>query len=153
MFSPKKLVQLPVCSQNGKGQTNLLVKKKITLDYHLTWNMKAIITTSRRFCLCKREKFTGQHHRVRWMSSSQSDFYERIDEIISPQKTEKGIYLKDFASFWVQSKGLLFGQVIRIVWSPSFKSSYPAFEWKEDASKKGKVIPFALSAGHVQRLV
>ena len=72
------------------------------------------------------------------MSSSQSDFYERIDEIISPQKTEKGIYLKDFASFWVQSKGLLLGQIIRIVWSPSFKSSYPAFEWKEDASKKGK---------------
>ena len=64
MFSPKKLVQLPVCSQNGKGQTNLLVKKKITLDYHLTWNMKAIITTSRSFCRCKREKFTGQHHRV-----------------------------------------------------------------------------------------
>lgn len=90
---------------------------------------------------------------ARWMSSSQSDFYERIDEIISPQKTEKGIYLKDFASFWVQSKGLLFGQVIRIVWSPSFKSSYPAFEWKEDASKKGKSSPFALSAGHIQRLV
>ena len=90
---------------------------------------------------------------ARWMSSSQSDFYERIDEIISPQKTEKGIYLKDFASFWVQSKGLFLGQIIRIVWSPSFKSSYPAFEWKEDASKKGKSSPFALSAGHIERLV
>ena len=75
---------------------------------------------------------------ARWISSTQSDFYERIDEIISPQKTEQVKYIKELASFWVQSKGLLFRQVIRMVWSPSFKSSFPAFEWKEDANKKGK---------------
>ena len=72
------------------------------------------------------------------MSSSQSDFYDRVDEIVSPQKTEKGIFLKDFALFWIPHKGLVFGQVIRIVCSPPLKSSFTVFEWKQDAHKKMK---------------
>lgn len=74
----------------------------------------------------------------RWMASSQSDFYETINEIISPQKTENGLYVEDLASFWVQNKGLQFGKVIRIVWSPNAKSSYPVFEWNQKAHERGK---------------
>lgn len=75
---------------------------------------------------------------ARWMASSQSDFYERIDEMISPQKTDSGLYLNDFASFWVQDKGLQIGKIIRMVWSPNYKSSYPVFEWKQNEKGKGK---------------
>lgn len=89
---------------------------------------------------------------ARWMSSSQSDFYDRVDEIISPQTTEKGNYLKDFASFPIPNKGLVFRQVIRIVWSPSLKSSFPVFKWKQDAHKKGKQLS-ASSLGRTWRLV
>ena len=54
------------------------------------------------------------------------------------KKTEKGIFLKDFASFWIPHKDLVFGQVIRIVCSPPLKSSFTVFEWKQDAHKKMK---------------
>ena len=73
----------------------------------------------------------------RWMASSQSDFYEQIDKLISPEKTPDGLYLDDFASFWVPNSGLNIGQIIRILWCPSYKSSYPVFEWKDSAQEKG----------------
>ena len=73
----------------------------------------------------------------RWMASSQSDFYEQIDKLISPEKTPDGLYLDDFASFWVPNSGLNIGQIIRILWCPSYKSSYPVFEWKDSTQEKG----------------
>lgn len=74
----------------------------------------------------------------RWMASSQSDFYEQIDKLISPKRTQNGLYLDDFGSFWVPNSGLNIGQIIRILWCPSYKSSYPVFEWKDNPQEKEK---------------
>jgi len=74
----------------------------------------------------------------RWMASSQSDFYEQIHKLISPERTQNGLYLDDFASFWVPNSGLNTGQIIRILWCPSYKSPYPVFEWKDNPQEKGK---------------
>ena len=73
-----------------------------------------------------------------WMASSQSDFYEQIDKLISPERTQNGLYLDDFGSFRVPNSGLNIGQIIRILWCPSYKSSYPVFEWKDNPQEKGK---------------
>ncbi|CAH3159181.1 unnamed protein product [Porites lobata] len=72
------------------------------------------------------------------MASSQSDFYEQIDKLISPERTQNGLYLDDFGSFRVPNSGLNIGQIIRILWCPSYKSSYPVFEWKDNPQEKGK---------------
>ena len=72
------------------------------------------------------------------MASSQSDFYEQIDKLISPERTQNGLYLDDYAPFWVPSSGLNIGQIIRILWCPSYTSSYPVFEWKDNPQEKGK---------------
>lgn len=77
----------------------------------------------------------------RWMASSQSDFYEQIDKLISPERTQNGLYLDDFGSFRVPNSGLNIGQIIRILWCPSYKSSYPVFKWKdkeEERKESGK---------------
>ena len=74
----------------------------------------------------------------RWMASSQSYFYEQIDKLISPERTQNGLYLDDFGSFRVPNSRLNIGQIIRILWCPSYKSSYPVFEWKDNPQEKGK---------------
>ena len=86
----------------------------------------------------------------RWTASSQSDFYEQIDKLISPENTPDRLYLDDFASFWVRNSGLNIGQIIRILWCPSYKSSYPVFEWKDSAQENGSTFICIRCSTHVE---
>lgn len=43
-------------------------------------------------------------------------------------------------SIWIPSKGLRIGVLIRIISSPSLKTSYPLFEWQETDSPNKDVI-------------
>ena len=115
---------------------------EITLGYLHTSNSKVVFSHCRISIFTRREErkvYRPQTSRIsRWMASSQSDFYEQIDKLISPERTQNGLYLDDFGSFWMPNSGLNIRQIIRILWYPSYKSSYPVFEWKDNPQEKGK---------------
>ena len=105
---------------------------EITLGYLHTSNSKVAFFTLPTFYLYKKEE-EGRRKTSRisrWMASSQSDFYEQTDKLISLERTQNGLYLDDFGSFWVPNSGLNIGQIIRILWCPSYKSSYPVLSGK-----------------------
>ena len=72
----------------------------------------------------------------RWMSVSRSDFYERVEKIVTPDKTDSGLYLEDIAAFWVPRIGLKCGLVLRMLRKTSAKSEVPVFEWKKQNKKE-----------------
>ena len=129
-----------------RWQSNIIRRKKalqnlrkITLVYLLMSNSKVVFFHIAEFLSLQEGKvYRPQTSRISWwMACSQSDFYEQIDKLIKPEKTPDGLYLDDFASFWVPNSGLNIGQMIRILWCPSYKSSYPVFEWKDSSQEKG----------------
>lgn len=79
----------------------------------------------------------------RWMSCARNDFYERVEKTIQPVRTTSGVYRNDIVTLWIPSKGLSVGYVIRLVTSPSLKSTYPLFEIKagdRDKSEKNVCV-------------
>jgi len=70
------------------------------------------------------------------MTVSKSDFYERVEKIISQNKTKSGLYLADIAAFWVLGIGLKCRLVLRMLRKTSAKSKVPVFKWKKE-NKKG----------------
>lgn len=52
-------------------------------------------------------------HMARWMAVARSELYEKVEKIVSPEKTENGLYFNDIAAFWVPRVGLRCGQVCR----------------------------------------
>ena len=46
------------------------------------------------------------------MAVSRNDFYERVEKLVSPNKTDSGLYLDDIAAFWVPGVGLKCGLVL-----------------------------------------
>ena len=78
----------------------------------------------------------------RWMTVSRSDFYERVEKIVSPNKTTSGLYLEDIAAFWVPRIGLKCGLVLRMLRRTSAKSEVPVFEWKKQNKKEETLKSF-----------
>ena len=72
----------------------------------------------------------------RWMAVSRNDFYERVEKLVSPNKTDSGLYLDDIAAFWVPGVGLKCGLVLRLLRKTSAKSKVPVFEWKKNKQKR-----------------
>lgn len=69
---------------------------------------------------------------ARWMAVARSDFYEKVEAIVSPKKTTNGLYLSDISAFWVPGIGIKCGQVLRLLRKTSAKSAVPVFEWKKE---------------------
>ena len=90
----------------------------------------------------------------RWMAVSRSDFNERVEKIVSPNKTDSGLYLEDIAAFWVPRIGLKCGLVLRMLRKTSAKSEVPVFEWKKQKKKeetlKSSVCLLVLSATKIE---
>ena len=76
---------------------------------------------------------------ARWMSVSRNNFYERVEKLVAPNKTENGLYIEDIASFWIPRLGMRCGLVLRLVRSTSTKSAVPVFEWKKENNVREKV--------------
>lgn len=72
----------------------------------------------------------------RWMTVSTSDFYERVEKIVSPKKTDSGLYLEDIAAFWVPRVGPKCGLVLRMLRKTLAKSEVPVFQWKKQNKKE-----------------
>ena len=79
---------------------------------------------------------------ARWMAVARSDFYEKVEKLVSPEKTENGLYFNDIAAFWVPCIGLRFGEVLRFVRKTSAKSAVPVFEWKKEKKQSTEKISF-----------
>ena len=79
---------------------------------------------------------------ARWMAVARNDFFERVEAIVNPTKTTKGLYLNDISAFWVPGIGLKCGQVLRLLRKTSAKSAVPVFEWK----KEGRNVKDKVSA-------
>lgn len=79
----------------------------------------------------------------RWMAVSRNDFYERVEKLVSPNKTDSGLYLDDIAAFWVPGVGLKCGLVLRLLRKTSAKSEVPVFEWKK-TNKKEETLKFSV---------
>ena len=73
------------------------------------------------------------------IDSARNDFYEKIENLISPKHVETGIYINDIVALWIALEGLQVGHIVRIVRSPSLKSNFPVFEWQSDSKKSKKV--------------
>lgn len=69
---------------------------------------------------------------ARWMAVARTNFYKKVEKIISPIRSEGGVYLDNLASFWVPHVGLKCGKILRLVRKTSIKSTVPVFEWKKD---------------------
>ena len=78
----------------------------------------------------------------RWMTVSRSDIYERVEKIVSPNKTTSGLYLEDIVAFWVPRIGLKCGLVLRMLRRTSDKSEVPVFEWKKQNKKEETLKSF-----------
>ena len=76
---------------------------------------------------------------ARWMESARNDFYEKIENLMNPQRVETGTYINDIVALWIPSEGLQVAHIVRIVRSPSLKSNFPVFEWRSDSKKREKV--------------
>ena len=61
----------------------------------------------------------------RWISYSRDDFYEKIEETVSPVRKEIGVYLEQYAAFWLEQDGLQIGKIAFLFNNPA----YPVFEW------------------------
>ena len=72
----------------------------------------------------------------RWMTVSRSNFYERVEKIVSPNKTNSGLYLEDIAAFWVPRIGLKCSLVLRILRKTSANSEVPVCEWKKQNNQR-----------------
>ena len=86
-------------------------------------SMKGSFTILLNFCRFNKE---------RWMAVERSDFYEKVESLVSPDKTENGLYFNDIAAFWMPRVGLRCGEVLRFVRKTSAKSAVPVFEWKKE---------------------
>ena len=49
-----------------------------------------------------------------------------------------GVYLEQYAAFWLEQDGLQIGKIARLFNNPSVKSAYPIFEWTK-TSKSDKI--------------
>ena len=63
---------------------------------------------------------------------ARSDFYEKVEAIVSPKKTTNGLNLSDISAFWVPGIGMKCSQVLRLLRKTSAKSAVPVFEWKKE---------------------
>ena len=72
---------------------------------------------------------------ARWMAVARSDFYEKVEKLVSPEVTESGLYFNDIAAFWVPRVGLRCGEILRFVRKTSAKSAVPVFEWKKEKKR------------------
>ena len=52
---------------------------------------------------------------ARWMAVARNDFFEKVEKLVSPEKTEKGLYFNDIPAFWVPRVGLRCGEVLGFV--------------------------------------
>ena len=77
---------------------------------------------------------------ARWMAVARSDFYEKVESLVSPDKTENGLYFNDIAAFWMPRVGLRCGEVLRFVRKTSAKSAVPVFEWKKEKKQSTEKI-------------
>ncbi|CAH3175105.1 unnamed protein product, partial [Porites lobata] len=68
---------------------------------------------------------------ARWMAVSRNDFYERVERLVAPTRSENGLYFEDIAAFWVPRLGMRCGLVLRLVRNTFSKSPVPVFEWKK----------------------
>ena len=73
-----------------------------------------------------------------------------MEKIVSPNKTNSGLYLEDIGAFLVPRIGLRCGLVLRILCKTSAKSEVPVFKWKKqnkkDETLKSFVCLLVLSA-------
>ncbi|CAH3110627.1 unnamed protein product [Porites lobata] len=80
---------------------------------------------------------------ARWMAVSRNDFYERVERLVAPTRSENGLYFEDIAAFWVPRLGMRCGLVLRLVRDTFSKSPVPVFEWKKGNDSKEKKYQFA----------
>ena len=76
---------------------------------------------------------------ARWMAVSRNDFYERVERLVAPTRSENGLYFEDIAAFWVPRLGMRCGLVLRLVRNTFSKSPVPVFEWKKGNDSKEKI--------------
>ena len=72
-----------------------------------------------------------------------NDFYERVEKLVSANKTDSRLYHEDIAAFWVPGVGLKCGLVLRLLRKTSAKSEVPVFEWKKQ-DKKEETLKFSV---------
>ena len=65
-----------------------------------------------------------------------------MEKLVSPNKTDSGLYLDDIGAFWVPGVGLKCGLVLRLLHKTSAKSEVPVFEWKK-TNKKEETLKFS----------
>ena len=88
---------------------------------------------------------------ARWMAVSRNDFYERVEKLVAPNKSENGLYFEDVAVFWVPRLGLKCGLVLRLVRNTYSKSPVPVFEWKKGNESKEKISVCFQVLSHVKK--
>ena len=76
---------------------------------------------------------------ARWMAVSRNDFYEWVERLVAPNKSENGLYFEDVAAFWIPRLGLRCGLVLQLVRNTYSKSPVPVFEWKRGNDSKEKI--------------
>ena len=73
---------------------------------------------------------------ARWILSSRDDFYEKIEKTVTPSRTENGVYLGQYAAFWLDKDELQIGKIVRLFHNPRVKSAFPIFHWTKNSSSQ-----------------
>jgi len=71
------------------------------------------------------------------------NYYEKIEETVSPVRKEMGVYLKQYAAFWLEQDGLQIGKIARLFNNSSVTSD----EWTK-TSKSDKITAL-IDVAHV----
>ena len=75
-----------------------------------------------------------------------------LEKLVSPEKTENGLYYNNIAVFWVPRTGLRCDEVLRFVRETSPKSAVPVFEWKKKKTQSTDKISICFCVLSLKRI-